>query len=79
MSKYFKKNKECFEYPEQMELILTYLYEHGEIICTTSEIEYLYERFSKEKYNTPWLAATPKGMMLTEFANWLDELEDWDD
>ena len=79
MSKYYRKNKECFDYPEQMELILTYLQEHGDITAPLLDIETLYEKFSLAVYGVKWKEVYPKSLALTEFADWLDELEDDDD
>ena len=76
MCKYFKKNKEAFAYPEQMEIILDYLYTHGEITGTLSEIEALYKRFSHECYDTNWMCVAERDITLTKFAEWLDALEE---
>jgi len=79
MSKYYKKRKEVFTYPEQMELILTYLQEHGDITAPLLDIETLYEKFSFNVYGVNWKEVFPKCLVLTEFADWLDELEDDND
>ena len=59
--------------------ILDYLYTHGDIECTLAEVEFLYERFSREEFGVSWKEVTPKCKTLTIFSNWLDELEDEDD
>lgn len=76
MSKYFKKNKEAFTYPEQMEIILEYLYRHGEITGQLAKIEELYKKFSLDCYDMSWMCVTERDVTLEKFAEWLDNLED---
>lgn len=73
MRVYIKKEEPKFRYPEDMEKILTYLREHGEVKVSDKTIEQFYEDFSDEEYCAGWMVVDDQ--MLEEFADWLNKKE----
>lgn len=72
--KVYKRNKSYnYTYPDDMECILKYLNEHGKILVNPSAIEYLYYRFSDERYCAGWMCVNDQ--VLEEFENYLTEVE----
>jgi len=73
MKVYEKYRDERFYYPEDMERILRYLNNHGNILVKPTTIEQLYFEFSDNKYCASWMSVNED--ILEEFADWLDEFE----
>lgn len=73
MRVYNRKPKFDYEYPEEMELILDYLNEHGEILTGELVIEDLYREFSYEVYCASWMKVNEQ--MLVEFEDWLEHYD----
>ena len=69
----YERNENDFAFPEDMKLILDYLKAHGKVLVKDSTIEYLYYRFSDEKYYAGWMCVSEE--ILAEFEEWLNELE----
>lgn len=67
----FKKYN--YEYPKEMEKILSYLREHGKVNVSGETIESLYYDFSDYKYDASWISVSPQ--MLEEFADYLSDIE----
>lgn len=67
----YRKNKQYdFEFPEDMELIMTYLNEHGTVLADADRIEDAYYRFSDSVCWAYWMSVSDE--ILEEFADWLD-------
>ena len=67
----YRKNKQYdFEFPEDMELIMTYLNEHGTVLADADRIEDAYYRFSDSVCCAYWMSVSDE--ILEEFADWLD-------
>lgn len=73
MKVYIKKASACYDYPEDMAAILSYLTQNGTLLCTEETVERLYRDFSDEKYCAGWMGVDEE--LLEEFANWLDEID----
>lgn len=71
--KVYERNESCFEYPDEMEKILTYLNERGKIKVSAFTIERLYRDFSDECYCAGWMGVNEH--VLAEFERWLIEVE----
>lgn len=74
MKKYERYEINNFSYPEDMELILAYLNEHGKLNITDSAVEDLYYEFSDEQYCASWMSVNEQ--MLKEFEEWLYYYDD---
>lgn len=70
---YTLNEKQNFDYPEDMQKILSYLNEHGTIKCPNSKIEQLYREFS-DTYGAGWIE--PSEERIEEFARWLNDETD---
>ena len=66
-------NEEEFMYPEDMELLLSYLNKNGKLMIEPHTLEEMYEGFSEERYCAGWMNITEH--ILEEFAEWLSEIE----
>lgn len=73
MKVYKRRKPYRFFRVEDMNLILSYLKKHGEILVDESTIERLYYDFSDEKYSAGWIS--PNEQTLYEFEEWLNELD----
>lgn len=71
MKVYKRYDKYNFAYPDDMEKILNYLREHGEILVNDTSIESLYYDFSDIKYDAGWISVNKQ--TLKEFEEWLNE------
>lgn len=71
--KVYERKWDRFAYPEDMQLILKYLNEHGRILVNESIIESLYYDFSDEEYATGWMSVNEQ--TLKEFERWLIDVE----
>ena len=71
--KVYERNCSKFTYPDEMEKILKYLTEHGNILVDSSTIEDLYYEFSSRKYEASWMRVNEQ--ILEEFEEWLSELD----
>lgn len=72
MKVYIPKKEYKFNHPEDMEKILKYLKEHGEIKVTPKTIEDFYYDFS-DTHCAGWLCVDDEH--LEEFAEYLSEIE----
>ena len=73
MRVYDRKIKWEYDRQEDMELILDYLNEHGDILVDEVTIESLYYDFSWEKYSAGWM--TVNEQLLEEFEDWLEHYD----
>ena len=71
--KAYVKNKSFFDYPDEMEKILTYLEKYGKLNIRAKEVERLYVKYSEEVWCAGWM--TVDVHILSEFADWLSEVE----
>ena len=71
--KAYIKNKSNFDYPDEMEKILTYLEKYGELNISAKEVERLYGEYSEIVWCAGWIAV--RDYILPDFANWLSEVE----
>jgi hypothetical protein len=73
MEVYERKNEYYYRFPEDMERILEYLNEHGQVLVDGRTIEVLYEDFSDEKYCAGWMCVD--NHILEEFEEWLNDYD----
>ena len=73
MKVYVKNAQYKYQFPEDMERILTYLNENGELFVDGFTVEKLYEKFSDECYCAGWI--TVDHYTLSEFADWLEKYD----
>ena len=73
MKAYIPNKKEGFMFPEDMELLLSYLNEHGKLMIEPPTLEKMYEGFSDDRYCAQWMDINED--ILEEFAEWLSEIE----
>ena len=72
MSRYYTlNNSDHYDYPEDMEKILSYLNTHGKIRCSNKEIEELYREYCDRTDAAGWIE--PSEERIETFAKWLDE------
>lgn len=62
-----------FEYPDEMEKILTYLSANGKLQISEEMVEKLYQEYSDQKYAASWMAVSDE--ILESFADWLSDYE----
>ncbi len=62
-----------FDHPEELQIILAYLKERGDLKVSAAIVERLYYEFSNT-YCANWLTVK-NGKFLAEFAEWLNEYE----
>lgn len=67
-----RDNYDDFEFPENMEKILGYLRDNGELHVSGEVVEWLYRKYSHEE-GAGWLA--PCDAVIENFATWLDNYE----
>ena len=72
MRAYIKYETAEFNYQKDMQKILAYLREHGELNVSGTTVEDLYRVFSGA-HCAGWLIATDE--RIQEFADWLNEIE----
>ena len=72
MRVYIRKSSK-FDHPDDMERILNYLKERGDILVKESTIEDLYYRFSEDEYCASWMSVDDR--RLEEFEDWLFSIE----
>ncbi len=61
------------DHPDDLEKIVAYLKEHGELLILPDTVETLYRRFSDERFSASWL--TPAPDILETFADWLSDID----
>lgn len=64
-----RAGSEPYDYPDDMEKILTYLANHGGVKMSGHEIEKLYRKFSDDWYCAGWMNVSDE--LLEEFARYL--------
>ena len=72
MKVYIKRAESCFDYPDEMAKILTYLTENGSLNVSENTVERLYREFSEGRA-AGWLCVDDE--VLEDFANWLADLD----
>lgn len=70
MKVYKRHCKYVYDYPKDMEAIIDYLKNHGEILGSKLDIECLYYEFSREMYSSSWMSVDER--RLEEFEEWLN-------
>lgn len=73
MKVYKRCYKYIYDYPEDMEAIIGYLKNHGEILVNKLQIESLYYEFSREVYNDGWMKVDDE--ILEKFEEWLSNYD----
>lgn len=80
MKVYRRKKTDIFEHPEDMERILSYLEEYGEILVSPKIIEKLYHIYSKEVFVINWKNLNGDipysicdEILLENFESWLEQ------
>lgn len=73
MRAFIPNGKDQYRYPEDMETIVSYLNEHGQVNVSEKTLEILYERFSENIYCAGWMGLDEE--VLAEFAEWLSKIE----
>lgn len=73
MKAYIKTEHSRFDYPDEMQKILSYLHSNGMLFISEEQVERLYRDFSEEKYVAGWM--TVNKYILESFADWLSEYE----
>lgn len=73
MKVYIRNEERQYEYPEDMDKILTYLNNHGRVLVRGSTIESLYRDFSDDVYCAGWMGVNEQ--MLEEFEDWLADYD----
>ena len=71
--KAFEPNRIQFKYWDEMEKILTYLNDNGNLNITPKKVEELYEEYSEDVWCAGWICVNDE--RLESFANWLSEIE----
>lgn len=71
MKAFTYKNENSYEFPEDMEKILTYLNDIGKLHINNKMVEMYYREFCEEYYCAGWLKLDDE--ILEEFAQYLSE------
>ena len=71
--KAYEPNQIRFRYWDEMEQILNYLNNNGQLNITPQRVEKLYEKYSDDVWCAGWMSVSNE--ILESFANWLSEIE----
>ena len=73
MKIYIKNASACYDHPEDIGAILSYLAEKGKILCSDETVERMYREFSDDMYAAGWMCVDER--ILEEFSDWLAEID----